>query len=133
MRDLARYTHRKDVLTCDQCRQVVKNREPNCDECEIYKLRSQLEPRQWVSHAIIANWGGLLVDGMGGINAPGLKWILEMEEIIDEDKPFIIADIMAFLQGAREAQEPETPPPEPPQQSPPKQSKSLPKIPTRRR
>jgi len=119
MRDLARYTHRKDVLTCDQCRQVVKNREPDCESCEVKKLRSQLEPRQWVSHAIIANWGGLLVDGMGGINAPGLKWVLEMEEIENGDKQFVINDIMEYLQGAREANEQQTPPPEP--------------IPTRRR
>jgi len=129
MRDLARYIFRPGVLTCDECRQVLKEREPDCESCEVQRLSSQLEPRHLFSRALIVAYGSLFVDGMGGVNASGLRWALEIEDIANEDKQFIIADITAYIEGAKEANknpQPSSPPPKPH----PKQRQSLPRIKT---
>ena len=92
--------YKKRGLSYDDCIEF-KRRQGLKPDCEEYKL--DLLPENNIILYIVNTYIGILIDGMGGINVDGIKFVLDLEEVVD--KPLITQKLITYLKSALKAQQ----------------------------
>jgi len=70
-----------------------KNKVPDCVKCG----KVDVIPENYLTYGLIEKYSSAFVDGMGGINASGIKLALEVEDIPLELQRDLIKGILLFV------------------------------------
>jgi hypothetical protein len=94
-------------MSCEKCTKwfaEVKHKKPPCATCKIPKL---LPENQFV-YSLISKYLGLLVDSMGGLSSEGIRLVMDIEKITQEDRPLIVRKITAYVLAAMKIKQEKT-------------------------
>lgn len=72
-----------------------KGKVPDCSKCD-YNYTIPIESN-FQTLGLIERYSGMFKDGMGGINAEGIRLALDAEEIPDVDRPSIIQKLIVYI------------------------------------
>lgn len=54
-------------------------------------------PENRIVIELVQKYNGLFIDGMGGINAGGIKLVLELEDISKDEMPWLTQKIVFYV------------------------------------
>lgn len=79
----------------------IKGKKPPCATCKMPKLF----PENQFVYLLISKYLSLFVNGMGGLSPEGIKFVMDIEKIIPEDRPLIIRKITVYILMALKVQQ----------------------------
>ena len=96
--------YKKDAISCNDCRKFheLKDKNPNCINCNRYKLYSKLSNEDILVISILNKYISFMIDGMGGINSYGVIKILELLEVEDDILDKLLLSIHIIVKVSNE-------------------------------
>lgn len=88
-------------MSCEKCKLLVSKskdpskRIPNCKECGLVEIM----PENYLTFGLIEKYSGILIND-GVIKPEGIKLMLDIENIPNEDRPEIVQKIIISLYAA---------------------------------
>lgn len=85
-------------ISCDKCVELkkAKGKKPDCIACG----KPILHPNNYLCYGIFENYSGVLFNGMGGLNAEGIRLAMDMEGVPLQQQPELCKKIILFCRTA---------------------------------